>query len=228
MIFERLDAIRKRVEAACSRSGRAAAGVEVLAVTKHAPVPAVLDLLKSGAVRHFGVNRIQDGARLKEALGEHVRSGCWRFIGHLQTNKARLALETFDWIDSIDSIRLAEALDKRLSQEGKRKKVLIQVKLSARDTQSGVAPDEVDGLLEGLRRFGSLEPAGLMAIAPLVEPVSETRPYFRKAREIFERCFGKPGPSGEGPSLSMGMSRDFEIAVEEGATLIRIGTALFQ
>jgi pyridoxal phosphate enzyme (YggS family) len=226
MIFERLKDVRQRVGTAARRSGRDASAVDIVAVTKHAQVAAVQDLLRSGAVRHLGVNRIQDGLKLKEALGEDAGKGCWRFIGHLQTNKARLALDMFDWIDSIDSIRLAEELDKRLSQAGRRKKVLVQVKLSSRDTQSGVAPDGVDAFLQELRRFGALEPAGLMAIAPLVEPVSETRPYFRRAREIFERHF--PGPSGEGPYLSMGMSRDFEVAIEEGANLVRIGTALFR
>ena len=144
-------------------------------------------------------------------------------IGHLQTNKAKKALEVFDAIDSLDSLNLAETLERLLAGGGRKIPILIQVKLSEKETRSGAAPEEVAALIESLKAFGHLEARGLMGIAPDLEPVEAVRPHFRMMRRLFERNFS--GLSGA--QLSMGMSRDFEIAVEEGATHVRIGTSIF-
>lgn len=212
---------------AARKAGRDASDVEIVAVTKHASVEDVRTLLRSGQIRHVGENRVQKALKTREALGTDAEKAQWRFIGHLQTNKARQAAEQFDWIDSIDSVRLAETLDKRLSALGKRMKVLLQVKVTERQAQSGLALEETEAALERIGGLENLEVRGLMAILPFLEPVEEVRPHCRTMRREFERLFPDPCADGEGPFLSMGMSRDFEIAVEEGANLVRIGTSIF-
>ncbi|MFH1726280.1 MAG: YggS family pyridoxal phosphate-dependent enzyme [Elusimicrobiota bacterium] len=229
-LLDNLTGIQRRIGAAARRAGRAPKTIELVAVTKHAPIAAVRTLIEKGGVRWFGENRVQDGRRRREALGPEAARVGWRFIGHLQTNKVAPALEMYDWIDSVDSLRLAEALDKRLrlDKDEKRQRVLVQVKLTGKETQSGVAPGELEAFLRRLRPLSRLRIRGLMGIAPFLEPIESVRPHFRKLRELFERFFprGDDG-EGEGPYLSLGMSRDFEIAVEEGANLVRIGTSLF-
>lgn len=228
MILDKLEGVRQRIDAAARRAGRDPEGVELLAVTKHAGIGDIRDLIRSGAVPWLGENRVQDARMRREQLGADAAKARWRFIGHLQTNKVKQALGMFDWIDSVDSLRLAETLHKRLAAAGGTQRVLVQVKLSDKETQSGVRLDELDGFLERLEAFPSLRPRGLMAIAPYIEPLEAVRPYCRRAREAFERHFSQAGGGkGDGPYLSLGMSRDFEIAVEEGANLVRIGTALF-
>jgi len=172
----------------------------------------------------MGENRIQAARQRPDSTGPAGR----RFIGHLQTNKARQAVGLFEWIDSLDSLRLAEALEKALQPQGSRQKVLIQVKLTSRESQGGVTPSDLEGFLDGLSGFPSLIPGGLMGIAPFIEPLEAVRPHFRTMHELFVKHFGDRKLEDGGPYLSMGMSRDFEIAVEEGANLVRIGTALFE
>ncbi|MEK7656575.1 MAG: YggS family pyridoxal phosphate-dependent enzyme [Elusimicrobiota bacterium] len=223
MILERLSAIRGRIADAAKRSGRPDRPVEMIAVVKKAPIDDLRLLLREGTLSFLGENRIQDAAKRREALGPEGAGKPWRFIGRLQTNKAKQAVSLFDWVDSVDGVELAEALDARAAQAGKRLKVLLQVKLSDRETQGGTTPGELEALLGRVRSLPHLEPRGLMAIAPMLEPVEGLRPHFRLMRTLLDRHFA---PESE-PVLSMGMSRDFELAVEEGATLVRIGSALF-
>lgn len=221
MIIDNIRQIRYRVRAAAERAGRDPEAVGLVAVTKYANISQVRELLESGAVAEVGENRVQEAQKKKEALGSLAERVRWRLIGHLQTNKAKAAVETFDAVDSVDSLKVAEALSKAAGE--KILPVLIQVKLSDKETQSGAAPEAVDELLQALARLRNLQVEGLMAIAPDIEPLEAVRPHFKKMRALFERHFaGKPGAR-----LSMGMSRDYEIAVEEGATQIRVGTQIF-
>lgn len=190
---------------------------------KYAPLAAVEELLASGQVARVAESRVQDAQRRKQALGPLAQKAEWRLIGHLQTNKAKQALETFDAVDSIDSLHAALALEKRLEGTDRILPVLVQVKLTERETQSGVTAKELPALLEELKKLKQLNVNGLMGIAPQVEHPEEARPAFAGLSRLFDRHFaGRPGAQ-----LSMGMSHDFEVAVEEGATLVRIGSALF-
>ncbi|MBI5209113.1 MAG: YggS family pyridoxal phosphate-dependent enzyme [Elusimicrobia bacterium] len=209
--------------AAARRSGRDPGGLELVVVTKYAGIDATRAVLASGLARQIGESRVQDAALKKESLGEAARNARWRMVGHLQTNKAKAALRVFDAVDSLDSLKLAGVLDQALAEEDRELDVLVQVKLTRKESQHGVEPDDLTGFLEELRAFPRLKARGLMAIAPDLEPVEEARPYFKRMRELFERSFA----GVEGAVLSMGMSRDFEIAVEEGATLVRVGSSIF-
>jgi|SRR5579883_584549 len=223
VILDNLEQIRYRVSAAAARAGRNSNEIRLIAVTKYAALQDIKVLLQSGAVAEVGESRIQDAQAKKQELGALAQTVRWRFIGHLQTNKAKKAAQTFDAVDSIDKVETAEALEKALAPLGKRLPVLVQVKLTGRESQSGVAPDALESLLESLRAYPRLDARGLMAIAPDLSPVEAVRPHFRKLHQLFNKFFSNR-PDAE---LSMGMSRDFEIAVEEGATHIRVGSALF-
>lgn len=223
MILDKVRQIRYRIAVAAEKAGRNPNDVALVAVTKYAELEKVRELLRTGEVREIAENRVQDAQARKTELGEQAAAVQWRLIGHLQTNKAKKALEVFDAIDSLDSLKLGEALEGTLAAQDRALPVLLQVKLSEKQTQSGVAPEVVEGLLEGLKAFPHLKARGLMAIAPELEPVEAVRPYFKEMRRLFERNFSNV----PGAQLSMGMSRDFEIAVEEGATHVRIGTSIF-
>ncbi len=222
MILDNINKIRYRVRAAAQRSGRNPNDVSVIAVTKYAELASVRELLESGLVGEIAESRVQDAASRREALQAAAGKVRWRLIGHLQTNKAKKAVQVFDAIDSLDSLKLAEALERALP-EGKILPVLVQVKITERETQSGVSPDALPALLKGLEALPRLEARGLMAIAPNLEPVEKTRPFFRSVKALFDRFFS----AVPGAQLSMGMSRDFEVAVEEGATHVRVGSAIF-
>ena len=202
-ILENLTRVTDRIEAAAHRAGRDPSRVELVAVTKTAGTDALAELASSGRIRHLGESRVQDGRTKRRALERSLPPLTWRMIGHLQRNKARAALEAFDTVDSLDSIPLAEALQKQLAETGRNLPVLVQVKLAERETQGGIAPEAVGEFLEKLKTFDRLIPKGLMAIAPMADPVEAVRPHFRRMRELFERSFP------EGGILSMGMSGDF-------------------
>lgn len=194
-------------------------------MVKYAGLEDVRALVGSGLCRWFAESRVQDAQARRAALGSPPREA-WRFIGHLQTNKARHALELFDHLDALDSTGLAEALQKRLEGTQRVLGVQVQVKLTDRETQAGVAPDDAAAFVERLKGFPNLRPAGLMGIAPLGEDPEAARPAFKRLKALYDSIF--TGPAGpDGPWLSMGMSGDCEVAVEEGATLVRIGSDLF-
>ena len=206
--------------AAAARSNRDAGAISIVVVTKYASLTGVRELIASGRVLEVGENRVQDAAQKKLELGPLADRVRWRLIGHLQTNKAKKAVQTFDAIDSVDSLKLAAALDAAMTGSDRKLPVMIQVKLSESETQSGVGPNELPGLIEEVRRRHRLELQGLMGIAPNVEPLDAVRPSFKLLRELRDKHL----PGGK---LSMGMSRDFEVAIEEGADLVRIGTQIF-
>lgn len=220
MLIDNLNQIRYRMRAAALRAGREPGAVTLVAVTKYAPLEAVRELLTSGLVAEAGESRVQDAEKKKLLLGDLAGKVRWRLIGHLQTNKAKKAVTVFDAVDSVDSEKIAAALDAALAGSDKPLPVLVQVKLTERETQSGFAPDALGAALEALKKYERLKVEGLMGIAPDVEPLEAVRPSFRLLRELRDRHL----PGG---LLSMGMSRDFEIAIEEGSDLIRIGTQIF-
>lgn len=223
-LFERWKSLTDRIEAALARAGRPPGSAEPVAVVKYAAAEDVRALKASGLCRWFAENRVQDAQRRRAELQETSRAG-WRFIGHLQSNKAKAALELFDAVDALDSAELAQALNKRLEGAGRRLDVMVQVKLTGRETQSGVGLEEAGALVARVKALPNLRAAGLMGIAP---QDGDPRPAFRDLKTIFDALFPGPATRETGPWLSMGMSGDFEAAVEEGATLVRIGSALFK
>ncbi|NDA09749.1 MAG: YggS family pyridoxal phosphate-dependent enzyme [Verrucomicrobia bacterium] len=209
------------IRQAAEKAGRSPNSVRLLAVSKKVPSERLRILWGLGH-RLFGENRVQE-ARVK--IPEMPPGGEWHFIGGLQTNKAKEAVEWFDVVESVDRIELAEELQKRSEAAGKCLKVLIEVNVGGEAAKHGAKPEEAGALLAAINGMSRLEVRGLMAIPPFREDPAEARPFFRKLREIRE---GLEQSSGAGlPELSMGMSHDFAVAITEGATLVRIGTALF-
>lgn len=223
MILDNIKQIRYRIDSACERAGRDPKGVSLVVVTKYAPLEAVRQVCESGLISEVAENRVQDAGKKKQELGDAAGKVAWRMIGHLQGNKARKAAELFDSVDSVDSIRLAASLDAASRDLGRKLPVLLQVKLAQKETQFGAAPETIGELLQAVRALKNLEVRGLMGIAPAVSAAEEARPAFKRLKALFDEFF-KDQP---GAQLSMGMSADFEVAVEEGATMVRIGSIVF-
>ena len=221
-IAANLERITERIHGAAKRAGRRSDEVTIVAVSKTFPAERIRAAYDAG-LRHFGENRIQE-FEAKHSL-VCFSDAIWHFIGHLQSNKAHRAVHLFDRIDSVDSISLAHKLDLARATKGKRLPVLIEVRLSEEETKSGVREAELPPLAESLRDSLHLELHGLMTIPPYASDPQNVRPYFRKLRELRDGLCRQLGLRL--PVLSMGMSHDFEIAIEEGATEIRMGTALF-
>lgn len=223
-----LEAINQRIAAACERAGRDFSEVTLVAVSKTV-VPALIREAIIAGVRTLGENRVQEAAakiaELSDITNEYqVR---WHLIGHLQSNKARRAVELFDVVHSVDSLKLAERLNQSADESGKRLPVFIEVNLGGEAAKSGVAPNEALRLCEQVAKLAHLELTGLMAVPPFLDDAEAVRPFFRQLRALHDEA-QRLGIVGEPfNKLSMGMSNDFEVAIEEGATLVRIGTALF-
>jgi pyridoxal phosphate enzyme (YggS family) len=222
-----LASINERLARAAKRAGRARNDVEILAVTKTLSAERMKEALDLG-IRQFGESRVQETFIKRKFLADQLppdQMPRWHLIGHLQTNKVRRAVELFDCIQSVDSLKLAELL----AHEGERRaqpvSCLVEVKISNEAQKQGLPPDHLAPFLERAVRLSFLRIEGLMGIAPLFKNPEETRPYFASLRSLFDKNIG--AFSVNRPILSMGMSQDFEVAVEEGSTLVRIGTALF-
>ena len=213
--------LRAEIRQAAEKAGRNPESVRLLAVSKKVSAERLRILWGLGH-RLFGENRVQE-ARVK--IPEMPSGGEWHFIGGLQTNKAKDAVEWFDVVESVDRLDLAQELQKRAEAAGKNLKVLVEVNVGGEAAKHGAKPEEAGSLLQALNRMSRLEVRGLMAIPPFRENPEEARPFFRKLREIRDQL---EQSSGAGlPELSMGMSHDFAVAIAEGATLVRLGTALF-
>lgn len=220
---ESLERLQGRMRAACRRAGRGDEAT-LVAVTKQVSPERITEAYRAG-VRHFGESRVQEFEDKRRGLS--LPSATWHMVGHLQSNKARRALELFDRIDSLDSLGLAEKLASGAETQGRKMPVLIQVHLGAEPAKHGVEPDELGALVEGVARLPALVVEGLMTIPPFSESPEDARPHFRRLRELAEELSRLRLPGVEMRELSMGMSHDFEVAIEEGATQVRIGTALF-
>ncbi len=227
-LAERLTEVRQRIAAACARTGRSPAEVTLVAVSKTVSSVRIHAAIEAG-IKVLGENRVQEAAPKIEQLREVSRRFQveWHFLGHLQSNKARRAVELFDAVQSVDSLKLADRLDRIAAELGKRLPVLIEVNLGGEESKSGVSADELLPLCERLSRLKHLELKGLMAVPPYLEQAEEVRPFFRQLRQLRDEA-RHAGVVGEHfTDLSMGMSHDFEVAVEEGATFVRLGTAIF-
>ena len=222
---ERLAEVCRRIERSARGAGRDPAEVRLIAVSKTHPPEALRRAIDAG-VTDLGENRVQEAdAKIREVGRDRAR---WHLIGHLQANKARRAVQLFDVIHSLDSPALAERLDRLCEESGREElPVLIQVDLAGEATKSGVGEGELDGLAERVVACRRLRLSGLMALPPFFEDAEQARPFFRRLRELRDRL-GERGSFGTARGeLSMGMSHDYEVAIEEGATYVRVGTAIF-
>ena len=217
-LVQNFSSIRKRIASAARRVGRDPNEIKLVAVSKTHPSDAIRSAIVAGQFI-FGENKVQEAESKIDEVG---RDGIeWHLIGHLQSNKARKAVQLFDVIQSVDSLELARRLERICIEEGRGSlSVFAQVDLAGEETKSGILESELPKLVEYLVSSGRLKVRGLMVLPPYFEDLEATRPFFQRLREIRDRVL----PGGE---LSMGMSHDFEVAIEEGATLVRIGTAIF-
>jgi PLP dependent protein len=213
-IREGVAEVRRRVADACARSGRDSGDVTLIAVTKVFPAEYVEQAIAAG-VTDVGENRVQEARDKKPLVHGSAR---WHLIGHLQSNKAKDAVRLFDVIQTVDSVELAQKIARAAEAAGKRQEILLQVNLGNEEQKSGAARADVPALVKALRGIDSLDLRGLMAIPPL-GTAEETRPYFRELRALRDDAGVE--------QLSMGMSEDFEVAIEEGATMVRVGRAIF-
>jgi PLP dependent protein len=213
-ISANLEVVKTRIAAACARAGRDATGVTLVAVTKTFGSEAPTAAIAAGATA-IGENRVQEARDKKPAV---VGAARWHLIGHLQSNKARDAVRLFDVIETIDSLELAQKVANAAVMEGKRQEVLLEVNIGREAQKTGADPDEVVSLAKQIAGIDGLSLRGLMAIPPHGTP-EETRPWFRELRKL---C-----TAAALPELSMGMTEDFEVAIEEGATIVRVGRAIF-
>jgi hypothetical protein len=223
-IKENVAQVRERIAAACRRSGRGPDDVRLVAVSKTFPPESIRAAYEAG-LRDFGENRVQEAAAKRPALSE--LSITWHLVGHLQTNKAKAARELFHWVHSVDSFRLAQKLDQATASGGGRLPVLLEVNLGGEGSKAGVGESEIIQLAEQINQLATLEVRGLMVIPPFFDDPEQVRPYFRRLRELAREIDARNIAHVSMRELSMGMSHDFEVAIEQGATIIRVGTAIF-
>jgi pyridoxal phosphate enzyme (YggS family) len=224
---ERLDDVRQRIAGAARRASRDPGQVRVVAVSKTFPAARVLEAISAGVDR-IGENRVQEASRkIPEVRAASDACIEWHFIGPLQRNKARRAVELFDVIESVDRASLARELAKAAHALGRRPRILLQVNVDAEPQKAGIPPGELADLLETVDALPDLEPVGLMAIPRAVSDPEQVRPAFARLRELLDEVNVGRDPSLRLAELSMGMSADFEVAVEEGATWVRVGSAIF-
>ena len=219
-IQDRLLRVQERIRAAAERAGRDVATVTLVAVSKMIPVDGIREALNAG-VTILGENRVQEA---RDKIAALPGQATWHLVGHLQTNKAKVAVQLFEMIHSLDSLKLAEALDRSAQQAGRTVRCLVEVNLGGEESKSGTIDEGVYPLLDGVQRLTHLRIEGLMTIPPFLPDLEQVRPFFRRLRTLRDKL------AGEGfhlTDLSMGMTHDFEVAIEEGATIVRIGTAIF-
>lgn len=224
-LLENISTVYKRISHAAMRAGRDPEEVKLIAVTKNVSVSQIKEAIDAG-LRVFGENRVQEAQKkvmsdVLRAMSERIE---WHLIGHLQRNKAKYAVRLFDLIHSVDSAALAEELNGQAQKAGKIQDVMVEVKLSSEESKHGVSREGLSGLLELLSGMAHLNLRGLMTVPPFFENPGDARSYFRELRELRDRAREKGLAL---PELSMGMSGDFEVAIEEGATMVRVGTAIF-
>lgn len=215
--------VRSRIAAAAARAGRRAEDVTLVAVTKTVDVERIRAALAAG-VTDLGENRAQEARGKVAALGTAAR---WHFIGHLQVNKVKYVLGSFQYLHSLDRLSLAEAVEARGVRTGHTIQALVEINVSGEATKAGLSPAEVIPFLRQVARYEHLRVVGLMTIAPYVQDPELVRPVFQELRSLAGRVRGEGIPGVTMEHLSMGMSGDYEVAIEEGATMVRIGTALF-
>jgi hypothetical protein len=223
-IAANLKIIRDGIQSACARCGREPSSVCLIGVTKTVPADIVRAGVEAG-LTVLGENYVQEARSKMEQLSDLPIS--WHFIGHLQSNKARQAVESFDWIHTVDRVSLARELDRQAHRRGKRMPVLLEINVGDEASKSGAPVEEAEALFELASSLDGIAVRGLMALPPYDDDPEAVRPYFRRVRELLDRLRSLAPRPDELTELSMGMSHDFEVAIEEGATMVRVGTALF-
>ncbi len=219
--------VRERIDSAARRAGREPQGVTLMAITKTVSPDRIREAYDAG-IRVFGENRVQEFAAKRGALGDLLDAD-WHMVGHLQSNKAHAAAELFHAIDSVDSVRLLQRLNSAAKALGKTLPVLIEINIGGEAAKSGTAPEsgELEEMLNFAGQCGSIAIRGLMAVPPYDDDPEKSRPYFRQMAVLFERIAARQFAGVSMQTLSMGMSHDFEVAIEEGSTCVRVGTAIF-
>ena len=228
-IAENIAGVRERVDAAARRAGREASSVALMAVCKTKPVQEIRQAFEAGQ-RLFGENRVQEFEDKAGALADVIAGGAeFHLIGHLQSNKANRAAELFQAVDAVDSLSLLERLNLMAQRAGKVLPVLIEINIGGEEQKAGLPADcsELNELLLAVPRLPNIQVRGLMTVPPFTESPEGARPYFRQMRELRDRLLKRNLPGVSLGELSMGMSHDFEVAIEEGSTCVRVGTAIF-
>jgi hypothetical protein len=226
-IAENIARVRERIHGAARRAGRASDTIELMAVSKTVSADHIREAYDAG-IRLFGENRVQEFDTKRHAL-RNLDGARWHMIGHLQTNKAAHAAEIFDAVDSVDSLRLAQKLNAAATELGEKTPLLIEINIGGEQAKSGLAPDspELEKLLASAPELNALEFSGLMTVPPYNDHPEGSRPYFLRMKQLFTEISRRHLPAVTMNILSMGMSHDFEIAIEEGSTCVRVGTAIF-
>jgi|YNPNPStandDraft_1061719.scaffolds.fasta_scaffold08439_4 pyridoxal phosphate enzyme (YggS family) len=222
-IAENVQRVRERMARAAARVGRDPERIILIGASKSRSVQEIQAAMAAG-LTHFGENYVQEARAKFEVLGQAVT---WHLIGHLQTNKINAALPIFEWVHTIDSLRLAQALSQRATARGRTVRVLIEVHTGGEASKFGVEPEETVEVAQAIAALPGLQLAGLMTMPPWFEDPEQVRPFFRQVRHLAEEIAALGLIAGPEVVLSMGMSQDYEVAIEEGATMIRVGTALF-
>lgn len=223
MIRDQLHEVETRIQAACARAGRKREEVTLIAVSKTKPVEVLREAYGLG-VRVFGENKVQELTEKFDALPADIH---WHMIGHLQTNKVKYIVEKAELIHSVDSLRLAQAIEKEAAKRGRISDILVEVNVAEEESKFGVRVDEVIPFIETLAQFPHLHVCGLMTIAPFVENPEENRPIFKNLHKLSVDIAHKNIDNVNVNILSMGMTNDYEVAIEEGATMVRVGTGIF-
>jgi len=223
IIKKNLEIINEKIKNAALKVNRNPEEIKLVAVTKTATIEQIKKAISTG-IKIIGENKVQEAKEKYQILSTDIE---WHLVGHLQTNKVKYAIEIFDLIHSVDSIKLAKEIDKRSLQFGMITNVLVEVNVSGEETKYGIKPEEVKLFLKEISEFSRIKVRGLMTIAPMAEDTEEVRPYFRKLRELFKEIKIKSIKNIKMDYLSMGMTEDFEVAIEEGANMVRIGRGIF-
>jgi PLP dependent protein len=226
-VAENIALVQQKIRTAAARAGRDPDEITLMAVSKTFPADRIREAYQAG-IRHFGENRVQEFAGKADALRD-LSDARWHMIGHLQTNKAAKAAELFSAIDSVDSLKLADKLHDSAHKADRKFAVLIEVNVGGEAAKSGIPPDstELDRLLCAAPQLDHIEISGLMTVPPFTEDPQRARPFFRKLRELRDQIAVRKLPGVHMDVLSMGMSHDFEVAIEEGSTCVRVGTGIF-
>jgi pyridoxal phosphate enzyme (YggS family) len=215
--------IKEKIKKAALKTNRNPEKIKLVAVTKTVTIEQIKEAINAG-IKIIGENKVHEAKEKYRILTAETE---WHLVGHLQTNKVKYAVEIFDLIHSVDSVKLAKEINKRSLQFGKISNVLIEVNVSGEDTKYGIKPEEAELFIKIISEFPRISVRGLMTIAPMVKDKEETRPYFGKLRELSEEIKSKNIRNVKMDYLSMGMTEDFEIAIEEGANMVRIGRGIF-
>ena len=222
-IKENIDEVRKRIENSAKKVGRNPDDILLLAVSKTIDVPKIIDALACG-LNSLGENRVQEIMEKYEPMGDGIN---WHFIGHLQTNKVKYIIDKVCLIHSVESIKLATEIDKKAEKSGVVMDILVEVNMAGEESKFGIAPSECESFIRELSKFKNIRVKGLMTVAPFTENPEDNRIYFRKLKEMLVDINSKNIDNINMCELSMGMTGDYEVAIEEGATIVRVGTGIF-